>query len=248
MRVFASDTIINMMWRFGIPEQHEFENKLISKSLESAQEKIEGFNFDARHHVLEYDDVMNHQRQILYGRRRGILFGDSEALQTYLDEITLDDVEMKTIIATKRKAFGEEKFVETMRGLILQTIDMFWMEHLETMDYMKSSVRLRAYGQRDPLVEYKKEGLTLFKEMQEAIVAQILSLLPNAGEGAFMREETKLQEVHKSAQLIGGGTAGDVEPKQAISQKPKDKEGHEIGRNDPCFCGSGKKFKKCHGK
>ncbi|MBI2046272.1 MAG: preprotein translocase subunit SecA [Parcubacteria group bacterium] len=249
MRVFASDTIKNMMGRFGIPEEQAIENKLISKSLEAAQEKIEGFNFDARRHVLEYDDVMNHQRQILYGRRRGILFGGSEAIETYLDEITDASVagETKEMTEKKRAAMGEEKFAETMRGLILQTIDMFWMEHLETMDYLRSSVRLRAYGQRDPLVEYKKEGLALFKEMEGAIAGQILSLLPNIGEGAFAREETKLQEVHKSAQLIGGSTAGDAEPKQAISHKPKDSEGHEIGRNDLCFCGSGKKYKKCHG-
>ncbi|MBI5005060.1 MAG: preprotein translocase subunit SecA [Candidatus Lloydbacteria bacterium] len=249
MRVFAADTIKNMMGRFGIPEEQAIENKLISKSLEAAQEKIEGFNFDARHHVLEYDDVMNHQRQILYGRRRGILFGGSEAIEIYLDEITDASVagETKETIDKKRAAMGDEKFAETMRGLILQTIDMLWMEHLETMDYLRSSVRLRAYGQRDPLVEYKKEGLTLFKEMEGAIAGQILSLLPNIGEGAFAREETKLQEVHKSAQLIGGSTAGDAEPKQAISHKPKDNEGHEIGRNDVCFCGSGKKYKKCHG-
>lgn len=249
MRVFASDTIKNMMGRFGIPEDQAIENKLISKSLEAAQEKIEGFNFDARKHVLEYDDVMNHQRRILYERRHAILFGDSEAIQTYFDEIIDVPVagETKDMIDKKRASLGEEKFVETTRGLILQTIDMLWMEHLETMDYLRSSVRLRAYGQRDPLVEYKKEGLTLFKEMETAIGTQILSLLPNIGEGAFAREETKLQEVHKSAQLIGGSTAGDREPKQAISHKPKDNEGHEIGRNDLCFCGSGKKYKRCHG-
>lgn len=249
MRIFAADTIKNMMGRFGIPEDQAIENKLISKSLEAAQEKIEGFNFDARRHVLEYDDVMNHQRQILYGRRRSILFEGSEAIEKYLDEITDVSiaVETKAMIEEKRRALGDEVFTETMRGLILQTIDMLWMEHLETMDYLRNSVRLRAYGQRDPLVEYKKEGLTLFKEMEEAIAAQVFSLLPNVGLGAFAREETKLQEVHKSAQLIGGSTAGDAEPVQAISHKPKDSEGHEIGRNDLCFCGSGKKYKKCHG-
>ncbi|MBI5004642.1 MAG: preprotein translocase subunit SecA [Candidatus Lloydbacteria bacterium] len=249
MRIFAADTIKNMMGRFGIPEDQAIENKLISKSLEAAQEKIEGFNFDARRHVLEYDDVMNHQRKILYGRRRDVLFGGREAIEKYLDEITDISVaaETKAMIEEKRRALGEEAFTETMRGLILQMTDMLWMEHLETMDYLRNSVRLRAYGQRDPLVEYKKEGLTLFKEMEEAIAAQILSLLPNIGQGAFAREETKLEEIHKSAQLIGGSTAGDAEPAQAVSHKPKDNAGHEIGRNDLCFCGSGKKYKKCHG-
>ena len=157
MRVFASDSIKKMMNRFGIPEDQPIENKMITKSLESAQTKIEGFNFDARKHILEFDDVLNHQRRTIYERRRKILFSDNVFLTEFLEERADDIVEFKKIMEEKKSILGEDNFFETVRQIILQTIDMFWVEHLEMMDYMRSSVNLRAYGQRDPLVEYKKK-------------------------------------------------------------------------------------------
>jgi preprotein translocase subunit SecA len=123
---------------------------------------------------------------------------------------------------------------------MLQSIDMFWVEHLEVMDYTRSSVNLRAYGQRDPLVEYKKEGLRLFKEMQAAIENQIINLLPHIGGQIATPEAIELKEVHEQAQVIGDGDGGN-KTESVVSKKP------EVGRNDPCPCGSGKKYKKCHG-
>jgi len=238
MRVFASDTIKNMMGRFGIPEDQPIENPLISRSLESAQEKIEGFNFDSRKHVLEYDNVMNHQRTVIYERRRNLLTGTDEDLKKFLDEIK--DESVSKIVEEKIKLVGEEQFWKVFRVLTLQVIDMLWMEHLEVMDYTRSSVRLRAYGQRDPLVEYKKEGLRMFRDLEESINIEIINTLPNIGGGMFHQEEQKLQEIHNDASLIGGKS-------ENKSDGPIKNE-NKVGRNDPCPCGSKKKYKKCCGK
>ncbi|PIT88918.1 MAG: preprotein translocase subunit SecA [Candidatus Levybacteria bacterium CG10_big_fil_rev_8_21_14_0_10_36_7] len=236
MRIFASDTIKNMMGRMGLPEDMPIEAGVVSKSLESAQTKIEGFNFDARKHVLEYDDVLNTQRNAVYDRRMKVLTSDSSVIEEELAFLSAGDESIENIIKEKREILGEEEFLEVIRRLILQTIDMYWIEHLELMDYVRSSVRLRAYGQRDPLIEYKKEGLRLFNEMQEGINAQILKTIPNIGAGAFAKEEEKMKEIHAKAKAIG-------EEGSSTPIKTEDK----VGRNDPCPCGSGKKYKKCHG-
>jgi preprotein translocase subunit SecA len=248
MRVFASDTIKSMMGRFGIPEDQAIENRLITRSLETAQTKIEGFNFDARKHVLEYDDVLNHQRGIIYGRRRKILLGSNGELEPVLFEMVGNDEALVQSVAQKKKEIGEEEFFSSLRRLILQAIDTFWIEHLEIMDYMRGSVNLRAYGQRDPLVEYKKEGLRLFKEMEEATAGQIARLIPAiAGSAAqFGEERRKLAEVHEQAQIIGSGD-GDSNRKHHGKSAENVLGIPKVGRNDLCPCGSGKKFKKCHG-
>lgn len=248
MRVFASDMIKRMMGRFGIPEDEPIASSLITKSLESAQTKIEGFNFDARKHVLEYDDVLNQQRSTIYERRRKALVGEDDDVEVLLDEIAGDDEKIKKVVAEKKTALGEE-FYPAVRRLFLQAIDTLWVEHLEAMDYMRGSVNLRAYGQRDPLIEYKKEGLRLFREMQESVVAHILQLLSNIGGGAFIAEKQKLREVHDESHIIGGSQ--DVDNNQtepaSVDSAIKNPDGTKIGRNDPCYCGSGKKYKKCHG-
>ncbi len=236
MRVFASDTIKRMMGRFGIPEDQPIENSLITKSLESAQTKIEGFHFDARKQVLEYDTVLNHQRQTIYERRRRVLTGSDEDITHMLTELIGEDSALQKTIDEIKAQLGDSPFYRSIRGLCLQTIDILWVEHLEVMDYMRGSVGLRAYGQRDPLVEYKKEGLRLFKEMEDAYVDTVLRLLPNIGAGAFSRETEKLKEVHEQARAIS------AETNTPPNQSPK------VGRNDPCPCGSGKKYKKCHGR
>ncbi len=218
MRVFASETIKKMMGRFGIPEDEPIENRLITKSLETAQQKIEGFNFDARKHILEYDTVLNHQRTVVYDRRRKILTGGAAAVDDYLTSLGADS-------AAKKSQLGAD-FYPLVQRIILQTIDLFFVDHLEVMDYLRNSVNLRAYGQRDPLVEYKKEGLRLFKEMEENVAAQILTMLPHLGGSAPL------------------STSASVVPEQIASQETR----KSVGRNDPCYCGSGKKFKKCHGK
>ncbi|MFA6095652.1 MAG: preprotein translocase subunit SecA [Candidatus Paceibacterota bacterium] len=185
MRVFASDTIKKMMGRFGIPEDEPIENGIITRSLETAQTRIEGFNFDARKHVLEYDDVMNLHRKSVYERRRKMLVGtDAEVMAELSSIIDEDDAEFMKMIGEKRSALGEAQFAAFVRQLFLRTIDTFWVEHLEAMDYMRSSVNLRAYGQHDPLVEYKKEGLMLWKNMQQAVNAAIVGALPHVGAAA----------------------------------------------------------------
>lgn len=226
MRVFASDAIKKMMGRFGIPEDEPIENGLITRSLESAQNKIEGFHFDARKHVLQYDDVLNHQRKAVYERRRRILTGDAAEISAILEESFSGDDELLKIAEEKRQQLGEEEFTNTVQRLLLQITDMLWVEHLEMMDYMRGSVNLRAYGQRDPLVEYKKEGLRMFQEMEDSFIDHIARLLPNIGEGAFAPEEEKLTEVHENARLIGGGDTASPSP------PPAHVGGKKIGRND----------------
>lgn len=228
MRVFASDTLKSMMNKLGMPEDEAIEHRLISRALESAQEKIEGFNFDSRKHVLEFDDVINHQRGAIYGRRKKLLLGTLDEVEAELLGILGDgsevDPEIKKIIEDKISQFGREAFLRAVRIILLQTIDMYWVEHLEVMDYARSSVNLRGYGQRDPLVEYKKEGLRLFKEMQTATREQVRKVLPH------------VVPVQDGKPVNDQVTASGQVPAKS-----------EISRNDPCPCGSGKKYKKCHG-
>ena len=232
MRVFGGDSIKNMMGRLGIKEDEPIENRMITKSLEGAQEKIEGFNFDARKHVLEFDDVLNFQRKILYGRRRTILIGDKEDILSYVREILVNAEEEEKIKIEEKLAKADDAYISTLRRVILQAIDMFWVEHLEVMDYMRSSVNLRAYGQRDPLVEYKREGLQLFKNMEISIGLEILKLIPQIqAEARFFNEQMKLTEAREAEQKVAVSA-----PSSPIVK---------IGRNDPCFCGSGKKYKTC---
>ncbi len=258
MRIFASDTIKRLMGRFGIAEDEPIENGLITRSLETAQTKIEGFNFDARKHVLQYDDVLNFQRKTVYERRRKILFSTTEELTEYLSSLaqTIEDEDTRAIFVQKMAHISDESFARAVRRLILQAIDMFWVEHLEMMDYMRSSVNLRAYGQRDPLVEYKKEGLRLFKEMEQATEDEIIKLLPNVAVNMHFDTPQNLREVHASATAIASGDGdqvsadtGTVRPSSTTqAQEMLNADGTPAGRNDLCPCGSGKKYKKCHGK
>ncbi len=246
MRVFGSERIQTMMGRFGIPEDQPIQNRFINKSLESAQAKIEGFHFDARKNTLEYDDVMNHQRNVIYKRRQKMMLSDKEEVEVLLEKI-LENQEnsgqIKTIIKEKREKMSDEVFLETVRRIALYTTDTLWMEHLEAMDYLRSSVNLRAYGQREPIVEYKKEGLQMFRGMEEVFKEQVLSLI-----------QTMNTEIRQEAEKSG--------PKQTLvtshdeSKKLPDKktinlaetQEFKAGRNEPCPCGSGKKYKKCHGR
>jgi preprotein translocase subunit SecA len=244
MRIFASDMIKTMMGRFGIPEDEAIDNRMITKALESAQTKIEGFNFDARKHVLQYDNIINLHRQTMYARRRKLLLGTREEAKDYFNELLASTGEFgedsQKHVDEKITAIGEDAFYDVVRRLALETNDMFWVDHLELMDYARSSVNLRAYGQRDPLVEYKREALRLYKEMEESIKIRILEMIPRLQTGAFLKSEAELKKVAAQMTLAGGGS----EP-TPVAQK-NDTE-HDIGRNDPCYCGSGKKFKKCHG-
>ena len=240
MRVFGGENIKNMMGKLGIKEDEPIENRMITRSLEGAQEKIEGFNFDARKHVLEFDDVLNFQRKIMYGRRRDILLGDVSKIRTYIDEILVNATPEEIGVIEKKLENTDSGFIDALRKVILQTTDMFWVEHLEVMDYMRSSVNLRAYGQRDPLVEYKKEGLKLFKDMEFSIGQEILKIIPQiVPNQAFFNEPVKMVETREGAESLTKETVS------VQADKDRSPTGEKVGRNDPCFCGSGKKFKKC---
>jgi preprotein translocase subunit SecA len=224
MRVFATDAVKNMMGRFGIPEDQPIENKMISRSLESAQKKIEGFNFDARKQVLAYDDVLNQQREVIYEKRRKLLLGSNEDVDALLDEVIDFAPEVEEAVEERKKEFGDEKWHEVVRRLMLQVNDILWVEHLEVMQYARSSVGLRAYGQQDPLIEYRKEGSRLFQEMEEAALLRISELIPNVRTEAIAREEEALRKAQERAQRSGGAegtsTGGDKQQPAKRDEKP----------------------------
>ncbi len=220
MRVFATDMVKKMMGRFGIAEDEPIENGMITRSLETAQTRIEGFNFDARKHVLEYDDVMNLHRKTIYDRRRKMLVGsDSDVVSDFMSIIDTDNAEVMSMIEAKKKLLGDEGFAKALRQLFLQTIDMFWVEHLEAMDYLRSSVNLRAYGQRDPFVEYKREGLMLFKSLLVSINNQVITLLPNIG-GVATVDMKPLNTIEADAKgILGLETVASAEDKKGRNEK-----------------------------
>lgn len=258
MRIFGGERVKKMMDTLGVEEDQPIENSLVSKSIESAQKKIEGFNFDTRKHVLDFDDVLNKQRETIYNRRRRILKGEMDLKRQILEkvkqevEFILNSEENKetalkqinsifptsnlqlptsnllindlTSASAKLYENREQHLTapimrEIEKIITLQTIDNFWMEHLDTMDHLRQSVRLRGYAQKDPLVEYKQDGLRLFEQMLKEIDRTIVYTI--------FRVEVKPRE---QARPMGGTPA-------VASAK--------AGRNDPCPCGAGKKWKRC---
>jgi len=323
MRIFGSDRIKNLMGKFGIPEDQPIENKMISKALESAQAKIEGFHFDARKHILEYDDVMNIHRETIYRKRNEILEKQEldkifkEYAEKEIDEILnallpnkderlwdieevseevktllhqdknihnlLLEIRKENILPLKRKekikkligglfdekidrikkAIDKENFINLSRALLLSTIDMFWMEHLDGMSYLRDSVGLRAYGQKDPLVEYKNEGYQRFKEFlsktRREVLKRILhieireemptnfsmSQAPLILKGAAKTQDQKAPTIPQLSQKTPiEEFAKEQEQQQNIAQEIPPEFRH-VGRNEKCPCGSGKKYKKC---
>ncbi|OGZ45439.1 MAG: preprotein translocase subunit SecA [Candidatus Ryanbacteria bacterium RIFCSPHIGHO2_02_FULL_48_12] len=304
MRVFGSDKIKRLMGSFGIPEDEPIENRMVSKSIESAQFKIEGFHFDARKHVLEYDDVMNKQREAIYRMRKDMLRAAPDDLKEKVwemlsgqvrhiitahvaskrpDEWNIEEIvenlqaanivipnihqeflairdaqksedakiqEMEELAVrgarllyeAKPGELGSEQFASSIRYLVLQTIDYLWIDHLEAMDYTRNSVRLRAYGQRDPLIEYKNEALRLFKDFNAA-VANLVTL--NVFKmGAVSSAHAPHMHTIES-RPAGVSSFGEMSPQRSNAQSIPAQKGEEIGRNDLCPCGSGKKYKKC---
>jgi preprotein translocase subunit SecA len=224
IRIFGGDRIKGLMERFNIPEDMPIENGIISGSIESAQGKIEGFNFDARKHILDYDDVLNKQRETIYSKRNETLEkGDLKEMVLPLLEkygYTVEDYEKK------EREVGSENMRQIEKVASLRVIDNLWIEHLENMESLKDSVRLRAYGQRDPLVEYKKEGLIMFRELLDNYEKMLVE--------SIMRASINTQNAPTQMQTVSEDRG---------SSAPK----LETGRNDPCPCGSGKKYKKCCG-
>lgn len=206
MRVFAGDTVKSMMGRFGIPEDQPIENSVITRSLESAQKKIEGFHFDARKQVLAYDNVLNQQRVLVYGKRVKLLLGSVEEVKELAREVVDFNPEIQEEIMKRIAEYGEEVWYQVMRKLMLQVNDILWVEHLEVMQHTRSSVGLRAYGQQDPLIEYRKEAIRLFKEMQEASLSRIAELIPTVRVEAVEKEEESLKKAQARLALQGGGS------------------------------------------
>ena len=326
LRLFASDRISGMMDKLGMEEDEPIEHKLITNSIEHAQKKVEARNFDIRKHVLEYDDVMNQQREVMYGERRKILTGDNlrENImgmvkhiikdemnqyaneQLYPEEWQLDglieDAEKIYAPAGRLKKeelaamsrddlkeelekvaedgyhqrellFGEENMRELEKVVMLRVVDNKWMEHLDHMDMLREGINLRAYGQRNPLVEYKIEALDMFEEMEAAIQDQIASMMYHVSiitpeqqqameaqpEGeAAQASETQKQKLEKTIEQQRSQLSDHLQNAQAshgdevsaagAKKKPVTNDGQKVGRNDPCPCGSGKKYKNCCGR
>lgn len=229
MRVFGGERVKRLMGTFGIPEDQPIENRMISKQLESAQTRIEGFHFDARKQVLAYDDVLNKQRHIIYKKRRKLLVGDRKDVDDAINEvITLDPETLTTAVQTKRTELGDDRWYDIARKLVLQMTDIVWVEHLEVMNYTRSSVNLRAYGQRNPLTEYQKEGTRLFAEMQMAIKERVAEIIPHLKPEAIQKEEEVLRKERAAAQSVGGSVVAknkDVSQEQRINTSTH-------GRND----------------
>ena len=235
MRVFGGSPVKNMMNKFGIPEDMPIKSKIVSNVLESAQEKIEGFHFDARKHTLQYDDVLNHQRQSIYERRRKVLLNEGNELENIFSELYEVKPELKDFIEEKVKQYGQESLNGVVRNIYLQIVDQYFMAHLEHMDHIRQSVNLRAYGQRDPLVEYKKEALATYRAMQDKIkedlynfITHIDNVIANMEAQNILRNSQMKNQTHVTEE-----------------NKENDNQDHKIGRNDACPCGSGKKVKKC---
>ena len=256
MRIFANDFLNSALDRLGIDDDQPIEARIVSKQLEMAQKKIEGIHFDSRRHTLQYDDVLNQQRSKVYARRKRIVLATPEEVEVELAMFLATSTdEEKLAIENRRAQFrqgaiangfseddSEKPFLYTARNIMLQAIDLFWVDHLEMMEYLRSSVSLRAYGQRDPLVEYKTEGLRMYRDMENAVSNEIVRLLQLVN-GEVAVNNTPINTVN----LRADDTLSDVST--AVSKKPHSVNGEDkTGRNDLCPCGSGKKYKKCHGK
>ncbi len=221
VRIFGGEKMQHMMKGFHIPEDQPIESRLVSSAIESAQGKVEGFNFDARKHLLDYDDVLNKHREVMYKKRKEVLEkSQGQGLRDQLLAVIEKAGHTKEEYEKKEQELGPENMRQAEKLVCLRVIDSLWIEHLENMEQLRDSVRLRAYGQQDPLVEYKNEGHKMFKGLLENIDALIAQSIFGV-------------RITSQAQSA---------PTQVVSSnEPK------VGRNDPCPCKSGKKYKKCHG-
>lgn len=317
MRLFGADKIKNMMERLGLPEDMPIENRLITRSIESAQKRVEGHNFDIRKHLLEYDDVMNKHREIIYARRLKILENDdlktevldmmkeeaegivhsrtdsqnrvdwditgiAEAFNALLpqdtqkvdvtDFETLDEANdiaeyLTNIFHTehrlKEEALPEPGILRNVeKSILLRIVDTLWMEHIDAMTNLRESVALRGYAQRDPLIEYKQESFEMLKKLLASIQHNVVNTLfkiqiniespqvlpkrqvdPSKLETNEDRIEGNVTRPHQS---MGNSPEARVAQK-VIANTPRETDVPKVGRNEPCPCGSGKKYKKCHG-
>lgn len=299
MKIFGGDKIVKVYERLGADEDMPINSKMISNAVESAQKKVEGKNFSIRKHVLQYDDVMNSQREIIYAQRKQVLDGDSlkdnvlkmiddsieRLVNSYVseekitnfesllqdievsfgikevesmkkEEATAEDVinELKEkthkIYEDKETEFGAENMRELERVVMLKVVDQKWMDHIDDMDELKNGIGLRAYGQKDPVVQYRLEGADMFDDMIEALKDDVSKIMLN-----IQKKEENVQR-KETAEITGAGledTAinlvdGTVKPKEGGLNKTVVNTEPKVGRNDPCPCGSGKKYKNCCGR
>ena len=291
LRIFGSGRISGLMSKLGMDEDIPIEHRMVSRAIENAQKKVEAHNFDMRKHILEYDDVMDQQRKVIYEQRRQILASedlkeevlglaedmlegilgfycpesaypetwDTTGLKDALaskfafrmkgidpQSLTRDELREKLWEAVQQSYEGKEKEIEPelMRHLekvfMLQAVDHQWKDHLLAMDHLKEGIGLRGYGQKDPLIEYKREGFDMFEEMKDRIVESTVENLfrVQAVRGQEQEIERKRKRQQSVLNFVGAGAAA-PEPVHV---------GAKVGRNDPCPCGSGKKYKKCHGR
>ena len=311
MRIFLSDRVTKIMDRIGIGDGEVITHSMVSKSIERAQKKVEGHNYSIRKHLLEYDDVMNNQREIVYDRRNYALMGESvsslmneimdeylenvindycenttnphswdwealnnELLNTFSLDIQSDEMEITEIsdlknmvisaanalLLAKKEIVGVEKFEDFEKFMILRTIDEKWMEHLHGMDQLREGINLRAYGQKNPLIEYKSEGYGMFSEMMHTTnqdtLKRIFRVQIRSAQDSRSSQSSSAQNVqykHESTDGMGfttptpGSQTQGGMPQQRQKVAPVHVE-KKVGANEPCPCGSGKKYKKCHGK
>ena len=299
MKIFGGDRIISVYEKLDADENMPINSKMISKAVERAQKKVEGKNFSIRKHVLQYDDVMNSQREIIYAQRKQVLDGEnlknnvmsmiddsidrmvysyeSEGIITNSESLlqdiensfgitevdalkndvakpadVIEELKNKThdIYEAKEKEFGEENMRELERVVILKVVDQKWMDHIDDMDELKNGIGLRAYAQKDPVVQYRLEGADMFDEMIEALKDDVAKIMLN-----IQKKEENVKR-SETAEITGAGledTAinlvdGTVKPKEGGLNKTIVNDEPKVGRNDPCPCGSGKKYKNCCGK
>jgi len=226
LRIFGGERIKGLMEKMRLPEGQPIQAKIISQAVESAQSKIEGMNFDAREHLLEYDDVANIHRNSFYKKRNEIVDIPDDALRKKILDIFNKQGISEDEFLKKEKEIGEE-FPKFLRFVCLRVFDSLWINHLTEMDYLRDRVRLRAYGQLDPLVEYKNEGFKMFQQLLKALETSIVDTVLKAS----IQEKPSAPQSPVRVVPVHGGQ-GDK----------------KISRNDPCPCGSGKKYKKCCGK
>jgi preprotein translocase subunit SecA len=309
MRLFGSERIARVMERMGLKEGEVIQHPMITRSVERAQKKVEENNFGIRKRLLEYDDVMNQQREVIYSRRRHALLGERlrddildmvrdiaqemmadyyhagdieglkeevrtkflvdlkltpEQFQTLGEQGVADEIvrQAEDFYRRKEAQIGTELMITLEKISMLQVIDAKWRDHLREMDDLKEGIHLRGYGQRDPLVEYKKEGFRMFMELMGMIANEVVSMVfklyperPEQLPTQRIRRPRQVMLSHESADGAGfqGPPTADREPVSGDGRAPTGQKvqpvrvGEKIGRNDPCPCGSGKKYKNCHG-
>ncbi len=257
-RICGGDRIERVMNTLRVDENVPIESKIISKAIESAQKKVEIFNYENRRSVVEYDDVMNIQRETIYSIRRKLLKGmqnkSLDNLNWIISKIDqfVPENKVREIVKVKIEKYGEEVWMNVITKVSLEVIDVMWIDHIDAMDDLRTGVRLRQYGQMDPLVEYKREGRDMFERLQMSIWSTVYDRLDKI-EVKVVYENPVEEEIKNTKEVfqedLNYGVADEAQAQNAqLPPTPKEPivKGKKLGRNDPCWCRSGKKYKNCH--